>query len=74
MNDVRPVLDTATLVGGFNRVVVDTEFESADVIDPSALTDRIVIGEYVVLPVRPVTVTGLDVTPVFMETPFMYTV
>jgi hypothetical protein len=66
------VVDTATLVGGFSVVVVDTEFESDDTLDP--LTERIVIGEYVVKAVSPVTVAGLDVTPVFTDTPLIYTV
>jgi hypothetical protein len=43
---VRPILETATFVGGFNVVLVDTEFESADTYEP--LIDRIVIGEYAV--------------------------
>jgi hypothetical protein len=72
VNDVEPVLETDMLVGGFNSVVVETEFESTDRFAP--LTDRIVIGEYVVNSLSPVTVTGLAVTPVFAETPFTYTV
>jgi hypothetical protein len=66
------VLETATLVGGFNVVVADTEFESADTTDP--LTDCIVIGEYVVNGLSPVIVTGLDVTLASTATPFTYTV
>jgi hypothetical protein len=72
MNDVSPVLDTARLVGAFSNVVVDTEFESVDTLDP--LTDRTVIGEYVVKDVSPVTDTGLAVTPVFTEMLLTYTV
>jgi hypothetical protein len=67
---VAPVVDTATLVGGFNDVVADTEFESVDT-TPELLTVRMVIGEYVVKAVSPVTDTGLAVTPVFTDTPFM---
>jgi hypothetical protein len=68
VNDVSEVLDTATFVGGLNVVVADTEFESADVYPP--LIDRIVIGEYVVEAVSPVTDVGLVVTLLFTETPF----
>jgi hypothetical protein len=46
VNDVGEVLDTATLVGGFNRVVTDTVFELPDLYVP--LTDLNAIGEYVV--------------------------
>jgi hypothetical protein len=55
-------------------VVAETEFESADIYkeEPELSADRIVIGEYVVPEVSPVTVTGLDVIPVITETPFTY--
>jgi hypothetical protein len=46
VNDDVVVLDTATLVGGFNDVVAETELESDD--SYASLTVRIVIGEYVV--------------------------
>jgi hypothetical protein len=72
VNDAASVADTATLVGGLGNVVADTEFESVDSLAP--LTDRIVIDEYVVPEARPVTVAGLDVTPVITETPLIYTV
>jgi hypothetical protein len=74
VNDVRSVPDTATSSGGFSvTVVADTAFESADIIVPSPLTDRIVIDEYVVAVLRPVTVIGLDVTPSIAGEPSTYT-
>jgi hypothetical protein len=48
-------------------VVTDTEFESPDD-DPDAFTLRRVIV-YDVDPVRPVIVAGLDVIPVWYDTP-----
>jgi hypothetical protein len=75
VTEVTSVLDTATSVGGLNvAVVVDVEFESADISDPSALNDRIVIGEYAVPVLSPVTVIGLDVTSAIATKPSMYTV
>jgi hypothetical protein len=65
------VLETATSVGGFSNVFVDTDVESADTIGP--LTDCIVI-EYTAAWSRPATVTGLDVTSASTATPFAYTV
>jgi hypothetical protein len=56
------------MVGGVSvSVVADTEFESADVVEP--LMDRIVMGVYVVPAARPVTVVGVDVTPDFTAVP-----
>jgi hypothetical protein len=54
-------------------VAAETAFESTDTIVPSALTDRIVIDEYVVAVSRPVTVIGLDVTPSIAREPSRYT-
>jgi hypothetical protein len=72
VNDTSSVLETTALVGGFNRVVVETEVESADDIAP--LIDRIVIGEYAVYAASPVTVTGLDVMSASTAAPPTYTV
>jgi hypothetical protein len=72
VNEYVVVLETATFVGGATNVVAETEFESADAYI-WFVNDRIVIDEYVVPEARPVTVTGLDVTPVFTETPLEYT-